>query len=159
MRFEEAYEGWNEERLTQAEAGQILGMCERSFRRYLARYEAEGLDGLIDRRLEQVSTPRPLGSRKMKFAKHPTNPTTRRRPCPARHSANRPGNPTPPVHSVVARKSMTRKYGGTGLGLVISKRLANLMGGDAGMVSQEGQGSTFWATVRLKLTKASEVGI
>jgi Winged helix-turn helix len=55
MRFEEAYEGWNTGRLTQAEAAQILGMCERSFRRYLGRYEAEGLDGLIDRRLEQVS--------------------------------------------------------------------------------------------------------
>jgi transposase len=41
--------------LTQAEAAQLLGMCERSFRRYLARYEAEGLEGLIDRRLEQVS--------------------------------------------------------------------------------------------------------
>ena len=54
--------------------------------------------------------------------------------------------------------SMTRKYGGSGLGLIISKRLANLMGGDAGMVSQEGQGSTFWATVRLKQAKASEVG-
>lgn len=58
MRFEEAYEGWNKGRLTQAEAAQILGMCERSFRRYLARYEAEGLEGLIDRRLEQVSNRR-----------------------------------------------------------------------------------------------------
>ncbi len=47
MRFDEAYEGWNEGRLTQAEAGQMLGMCERSFRRYLSRYEADGLDGLI----------------------------------------------------------------------------------------------------------------
>ena len=56
MRFEEAYEGWNAGRLTQAEGAQILGMCERSFRRYLARYEAEGLDGLIDRRLEQVGS-------------------------------------------------------------------------------------------------------
>lgn len=55
MRFEEAYEGWNAGRLTQAEAAQILGMCERSFRRYLVRYEADGLDGLIDRRLEQIS--------------------------------------------------------------------------------------------------------
>ena len=55
--------------------------------------------------------------------------------------------------------SMTRKYGGSGLGLIISKRLANLMGGDAGMVSHEGHGSTFWATVRLKQAKASEVGI
>ena len=55
--------------------------------------------------------------------------------------------------------SITRKYGGSGLGLIISKRLANLMGGDVGMVSQEGRGSTFWATVRLKPAKASEVGI
>ena len=54
MRFEEVYEGWNGGRLTQAEAAQILGMCERSFRRYLARYEADGLEGLIDRRLEQL---------------------------------------------------------------------------------------------------------
>ena len=58
MRFEEVYEGWNGGRLTQAEAAQILGMCERSFRRYLARYEADGLEGLIDRRLEQVSNRR-----------------------------------------------------------------------------------------------------
>ena len=55
MRFEEAYEGWNEGRLTQAEAARILGVCERSFRRYMGRYEADGLDGLIDRRLEQTS--------------------------------------------------------------------------------------------------------
>ena len=55
MRFEEAYEGWNAGRLTQAEAARILGVCERSFRRYMGRYEADGLDGLIDRRLEQVS--------------------------------------------------------------------------------------------------------
>ena len=55
MRFEEAYERWNVGRLTQAEAAHLLGMCERSFRRYVVRYEAEGLDGLIDRRLEQVS--------------------------------------------------------------------------------------------------------
>ena len=55
MRFEEAYEGWNKGRLTQAEAARILGVCERSFRRYMGRYEADGLDGLIDRRLEQVS--------------------------------------------------------------------------------------------------------
>jgi transposase len=58
MRFEETYEWWNAGRLTQAEAAQLLGMCERSFRRYLSRYEAEGLEGLIDRRLEQVSNRR-----------------------------------------------------------------------------------------------------
>ena len=55
MRFEEAYEGWNEERLTQGEAARLLGVCERSFRRYVVRFEVDGLEGLIDRRLEQVS--------------------------------------------------------------------------------------------------------
>jgi hypothetical protein len=58
MWFGEAYEGWNAGRLTQAEAARLLGMCERSFRRYLVRFESEGLDGLIDRRLEQVSNRR-----------------------------------------------------------------------------------------------------
>lgn len=55
MRFEEAYEGWNRGRLTQGEAAQLLGVGERSFRRYVCRYEADGLEGLIDRRLEQAS--------------------------------------------------------------------------------------------------------
>ena len=58
MRFEEAYEGWNGGRLTQDEAARLLGLCERSFRRYVVRFEADGLDGLIDRRLEQVSNRR-----------------------------------------------------------------------------------------------------
>lgn len=58
MRFEEAYEGWNEGRLTQGEAAQLLGVCERSFRRYVTRFEAEGMDGLIDLRLAQASNRR-----------------------------------------------------------------------------------------------------
>ena len=52
--------------------------------------------------------------------------------------------------------SMTRKYGGTGLGLVICKRLALLMGGDTGVSSEEGKGSTFWATVRLRRASADQ---
>ena len=55
MRFEEAYAGWSGGRLTQEEAAQILGVCERSFRRYVVRFEAEGVEGLSDRRLEQAS--------------------------------------------------------------------------------------------------------
>ena len=55
MRFEEAYEGWRGRRLTQEEAARLLGVHERTFRRYLDRYEDEGLDGLRDKRLSQVS--------------------------------------------------------------------------------------------------------
>jgi hypothetical protein len=55
MRFKEAYEGWQEGRLSQEEAARILGICDRSFRRYRDRYEEQGMEGLLDKRLNQVS--------------------------------------------------------------------------------------------------------
>lgn len=55
MRFEEAYEGWKKGRLTQEEAARLLGVCDRTYRRYLVRYDEQGMEGLVDRRLGQIS--------------------------------------------------------------------------------------------------------
>jgi transposase len=58
MRFAEVYTRWTERYLTQEQAAEILGVSGRTFRRYMTRYEDEGLSGLEDKRLTQASSRR-----------------------------------------------------------------------------------------------------
>lgn len=54
MKFSEYYDRTKARKLSQVEAASLLGMSERSFRRYSKRYEAEGAEGLFDRRLARI---------------------------------------------------------------------------------------------------------
>jgi transposase len=55
MRFEELYERRQRRVLTMAEAAEMLGVTERTFRRWSGRYDAEGREGLLDRRIGRAS--------------------------------------------------------------------------------------------------------
>lgn len=54
-KFEDVYDRWERRQLSQSEAAELLGKSERTFRRYIDRYEARGLHGLRDGRLGRVS--------------------------------------------------------------------------------------------------------
>ena len=56
--FQNVLGHWQARRLSALEAAELLGMSERSFRRYRRRYEDDGLDGLFDRRLDKASARR-----------------------------------------------------------------------------------------------------
>jgi hypothetical protein len=60
LRFEEALERYRKRRLTAAEAGEVLGMSGRNFRRLIMRYDEDGAEGLRDRRHGRASPRRVL---------------------------------------------------------------------------------------------------
>src|ERR1700722_16706004 len=55
QKFQDVLSRWKHKELSAPEAGEILGVSERQFRRYRRRYEADGLAGLFDRRLGRAS--------------------------------------------------------------------------------------------------------
>gem|GEM_PF-2110197 len=82
MRFEEAYSVRTERRLKQEEAARILGVCTRTFRRYIDRYEERGMDGLLDKRLTQASSRRAPVDEVIALARQPIAKFFVRHPTP-----------------------------------------------------------------------------
>src|SRR5215470_8062625 len=68
-RFEEAFEQYEKHRLTGEEAGELLGMSGRNFRRLCVRYEEDGVEGLRDRRIGKVS-PRRAPERELELTRY-----------------------------------------------------------------------------------------
>src|SRR6266540_3483388 len=58
QKFRDVLSRWDRGELSMLEAGELLGMSERQFRRYRDRYEEDGLEGLVDRRLGKPSPQR-----------------------------------------------------------------------------------------------------
>jgi transposase len=58
MRFEAVLAQWENHEMSQAEAAHVLGVTERTFRRWCQRYEEDGLEGLLDRRIGKPSPKR-----------------------------------------------------------------------------------------------------
>jgi len=54
IRCEEAYEGWQSGRITWEVTARVFGECDRRFWRHMARFEEDGLDGLMGRRQSQA---------------------------------------------------------------------------------------------------------
>ena len=58
MQFESVYTRWTERRITQEQAAIMLGVSARTFCRHIFRYEQDGIEGILDKRITQASSRR-----------------------------------------------------------------------------------------------------